>query len=150
MLELVVVILIIFTFSAVVLPRFSDFVPALRVDRAAEELLATARKGHADAALHGLRYRLQLDVDRGEFWLEVQGDPFNDPEEWKPLPGSWSLHARVPDGVTIESEETTFEFKTDGTATEGSIALTNDKDDRVTIKIDATTGRVYFENSEDE
>ena len=59
------------------------------------------------------------------------------------------MRAKLPEGMSLESEETTFEFKPDGTATAATITLYNDKDDRVTVKIDATTGRVFIENEEE-
>ena len=148
LIELVLVIAIIFAFSAIVAPRFSDFVPALRVQRTADDLLGTARKGRADAALHGLNYRLRIDTNEREYWLEVQGNPFQDADEWKTLPGLWGDRTKFPDGVEIDSEEDTLEFRPDGTATEGELRVYDQKDNEVVIKIEAATGRVYIEDEE--
>ena len=43
LLELILVMGLIFTLSAVVAPRFSDFIPALRVRKTVDRLMAWAR-----------------------------------------------------------------------------------------------------------
>ncbi|MHC4606101.1 MAG: prepilin-type N-terminal cleavage/methylation domain-containing protein [Planctomycetota bacterium] len=148
--ELVLVVVIISAFVAVVVPRFSDFVPSLRVDRAAEELFATGRKAHADAALNGLRYRLNIDKEENEYYITVQDKPFVDPEEWNPVRGSEAERYSLPEGVTIECDQTEYEFLPDGTATGGTLTLSNDKGYSVTIKIVSTTGRVIIEDPDEE
>ena len=147
---MIIVVLIIFTFVGVVAPRFSDFVPALRVKRAADELLATTRKAHGDAALHGLHYRLNIDRNNSEYWLTVRDDPFNSPDEWIPVPGVWGNHSKLPEGVQVDGDEEYYEFFPDGTATDGSLTLRNDKDDEVTIIIVGATGRTYIEAEEEQ
>lgn len=149
LLELVIVMILIFTFTAVVAPRFSDFVPALRVKRSGEELLAACRKARADAALKGRIHRVNVDPESRTWWLMQQGDPFREPEMFKALKGEWAGAVELPTGVeaamTREGEEKYLEFFPDGTATEGSVELSNTKGDRITVRVIGTTGRVYVE-----
>ncbi len=155
LLELILVMGVIFLFAAVVAPNFSGFVPALRVRRGGEELMAAGRQARADAALKGRIVRLNLDSENNEFWLTIQGDPFEDPEEFLPLTGPWSGNIPLPDDVSFEStegieEDPYYEFRPDGSATDGSITVSNQKEDRLTIQIDGSTGRVYVDDEEEE
>src|SRR5262245_26412005 len=49
--ELILVMIVVFTLATVVVPRFSDFFPSLQVRKSTEQLMAWARKARADAAL---------------------------------------------------------------------------------------------------
>lgn len=155
LLELILVMGVIFLFAAVVAPNFSGFVPALRVRRGGEELMAAGRQARAEAALNGRIVRLNVDSENNEFWLTIQGDPFEDPEEFLPLTGPWSGNIPLPDDVSFESTEGIdeegfyFEFQPDGSATDGSIAVSNRKGDRLTIQIEGSTGRVYIDEEEE-
>ncbi len=89
MLELILVMGVIFLFAAVVAPNFSGFVPALRVRRGGEELMAAGRQARAEAALNGRIVRLNVDSENNEFWLTIKGDPFEDQNELLPFTGPW-------------------------------------------------------------
>ena len=132
-----------------VVPSFSDFVPGLRVQRSANELLATARKAHAEAALHGLTYRLNIDSEAGLFWLTVQGDPFQDADAWHLLPGSWSVKSKLSDGVHISAEKSEYDFHPDGRTEDAEWTVSNDKGDQVIVKVEGATGRVYISDEEE-
>ena len=155
--ELLVVMVMIFAFAAVVAPRFSQFVPSLRVESSARDLMAAGRKCHADAALQWRIVRLVVDQENQTFQIKMQGDPFKDPEEYSPPASAWADPLTLPQGVRFESvdgaEDTGdgtqyFEFRPDGSASDGTIVLTNDKGTEHTVKIVGISGRVYIENDE--
>ena len=153
LLELVLVMMLIFTLAMVVAPRFSDFFPALQVKTAANSLLATAGKARADAALTGARHRLVIDPTARSFWIAFEPRPVKEPGKFQKLGGSWP-EEELPRDVTIEALDGLdtdadgkrfVEFRPDGSAKEASIGLANDRGDRRTLKVDAATGAAKVE-----
>ena len=152
LLELILVMGMIFVIAAVVAPRFSDHVPALRVRKTADLLVAWAQKARSDAATSGLRHRLVFDTREKSFWIELEERPFRDPDKFTPLGGSWD-EEKIPELVNLEKLEGLetdgvrkfLEFLPDGTTVDATIVVFNDRDDRVTIKVVGATSRVSVE-----
>ena len=156
LIELVLVMMVLFTMAAVVAPRFSDFFPALQVRGAADTLLATAGKARADAVLTGARYRLVIDAAARTYWIAYEPRPVKEPGKFAKLGGAW-IDEELPPDVLLESidgfgtdaESRRFlEFRPDGTAKEASVVLANERGDRRTVKISAATGAAKIESSE--
>jgi Tfp pilus assembly protein FimT len=153
LLELILVMIVIFTLATAVAPRFSDFFPGLQVRKTAGLIFALARKARSDGATTGVRQRLALDAGQKKFWLEVEAKPLKEPGKFTPLSGSWDAE-RIPDEVILESLDGAqqdsgrhyIEFRPDGTATEATLVIANDKGDRQTIRVVGTTGRVFIES----
>jgi len=72
-----------------------------------------------------------------------------------PLGGAWT-EERIPDGVTLESLvgltpdpasgfRKYLEFLPDGTTDDATIVISNDRQDRVTLKVVGATSRVSIE-----
>ena len=155
LLELVLVMMIVFTLAMVVAPRFSDFFPALQVRSAASALFATAGKARADAVLTGVRHRLVLDTASRSYWIALEARPMKEPGKFEKLGGAW-IDEELPRDVRIESIEgfgtesgtrRFLEFRSDGTAKEASVVLGNEQGDRRAIKIAAATGVATIEES---
>lgn len=155
LLELLLVMGLIFTLAAVVAPRFSDYVPALRVQKTADRLMAWARKARSDAATTGVRQHLVFDRKAKSFWIEIEASPFREPDVFTPLGGAWE-EEKIPDDVdfeTLEGLETDpndstrafLEFFTDGTTKDATIAVANDRGDRVVIKIVGSSSKISIE-----
>ncbi len=156
LLELVLVMMVIFTMAMIVAPRFSDFFPALQVRGAANTLLATAGKARADAVLTGARHRIVIDTAARTYWIAYEPRPVKEPGKFEKLGGAW-IDEELPRDVileTIEGFDTDsdarrfLEFRPDGTAKEASVALANDRGDRRTVKIAAATGAAKIEAAE--
>jgi len=154
LLEILLVMGMVFVLAAVVVPRFSDYVPSLRVKKTTDRLFAWARKARSDAALTGLRQRLVIDTQEKKYWLEVEARPFKDPGVFTIVPG-WEEEA-LPDEVQLETLEglendpdhehrQVLEFRPDGSSEDATITVANDRGDRATIKVVAATSRVYIE-----
>jgi len=152
--ELILVMIVIFTLATVVAPRFSDFFPNFQVKKNAEHLFAWARKARADAATTGLRQRLILDSKAKRYWIELEARPIKEPGVFRPLGGSWT-EEQLPDAVDFEaiqgaetdstkSDLKYIEFRPDGTSTESTIILSNDKGDRVTLRIEGATSKIFI------
>src|SRR4029079_9936101 len=153
--ELILVMVVIFTLATVVMPRFSDFFPSLQVRKSTEHLMAWARKARADAALTGTRQRLYLDPMLRKFWIENEPRPIKNPGQFVALTGAWSEEI-LPDGIELENIDKAemgagsvryVEFRPDGTSSDATIVLASDNGDRQTLKIEGTTSKITIEQS---
>lgn len=153
--ELILVMVVIFTLATVVVPRFSDFFPSLQVRKSTELLMAWARKARTDAALTGTRQRLYLDASKRKFWIEHEPRPIKEPGKFVALAGAWKEEL-LPEGVDIESIEKAetdsssaryVEFRPDGSAGDAIIVLSNANGDRQTLRIEAATSKILIEEA---
>lgn len=160
LLELILVMVVIFTLATVVAPRFSDFFPNFQVKKHSEHLLAYARKARSEAATTGLRQRLIVDSKAKKYWIELEARPIKEPGVFRSLGGAWT-EEQLPDAMEFESLEGAetdsakgnlkyIEFRPDGTATEATLIVANDKGDRSTLKIEGATSKVYIAASSEE
>jgi Tfp pilus assembly protein FimT len=156
LIELILVMIVVFTVATVVAPRLSDFYPSFRVRKSGEHLFAWARKARADAGMTGLRQRLVIDPNSRKYWIEFEARPFKEPGKFIPLGGSWG-EEQLPDGVRFESMEGTqmdssrggcryVEFRPDGTAADTTLRIVNDRDDRQAIRIEGASSRISIED----
>src|SRR5688572_20101114 len=104
LLELVLVMMVIFTMAMIVAPRFSDFFPTLQVRSAASALLATAGKARADAVLTGARHRLVVDPAARTYWIAYEARPVKEPGKFQKLGGSWG-EEELPRDVLLAAIE---------------------------------------------
>jgi len=160
LIELILVMVVIFTLATIVAPRFSDSFPSLQVRTSTERLFAWARKARTDAALTGCRQRLLMDSSKKKFWIEIEARPLKEPGKFTKLSGAWE-EVQLPDEVLfelIEGAETDpsnsalryLEFRPDGTSTEGTIMLSNENGDRQTLRVEAATSKIYVEQAKEE
>ncbi len=159
--EVILVMVVIFIVAGVVAPSFSSFLPAFKVQKAGDVIIATAGKAHTDAVLTLRRHRLYFvtappEGENPYTYLGYEEDPLRDPGVFRKL-GAWGEPEPLADDVTFESLDGAqddpdtkakyYDFNPDGTATEGRITIAHPKGDRVTIKIDPTTGKVSVEEA---
>jgi len=159
LLEMIVVMMIVFTMAAVVAPRFSDSFPSLQVRSAADRLFAWSGKARAEAALTGCRHRLVLDPVNKTFWIAWESKPHREPGKFERLTGAWDLETLpgevvfdVPKGFEPDPDAPAtlyLEFDPDGSAVEASVDVANDRGDRRTLRVAAATGAVSIENPDD-
>jgi len=157
--ELILVMLVVFTLATVVAPRFTDFFPSFQVRKSGEHLMAWAGKARADAAITGARQRLALDLTNRKFWLEVEARPLKEPGKFTALSGAWSPET-LPGEVVFETVDISpadasgtstlkyIEFRCDGTASEATVVLSNDVGDRQTLRVEAATSKIYFQSAD--
>ena len=160
LIELILVMIVIFTLATIIAPRFTDSFPSLQVRTSTERLFAWARKARADAAITGSRQRLVMDSAKKTFWVEYEARPIKEPGKFTKLSGAWGEGA-LPDEVafeTIDGPETDpgnssiryLEFRPDGTSADATIILSNVNGDRQTLRVEAATSKVYIEQAKDE
>lgn len=157
--ELILVMIVIFTVATVVAPRFSEFFPSYQVRKTTEHLFSWARKARADAAMTGIRQRLVFDSKNKKFWIEYEARPVKEPGRFVLLSGAWGEEA-LPDGVEFESLEGTetsstngelkyVEFRPDGTCSDATLVVSNDSGDRHTLRIEGATSKIYIKPAEE-
>ena len=153
--ELILVMIVVFTLATVVVPRFSDFFPNLQVRKSTEHLMAWARKARSDAALTGARQRLLLDVANRTFWIEYEARPLKEPGKFVKHSGAWTTEA-LPEPVTfelVEGAETDpsnsalryIEFRPDGTSSDATVTISNDVGDRQVLRVEPTTSKISIQ-----
>jgi hypothetical protein len=151
--------IVIFTIATVVAPRFSDFFPSFQEKKSMEHLMAWARKARADAAVTGHRQRLVVDGNNRKFWIEYEARPVKEPGKFVLLSGAWG-EEQLPDSVMVESTEGLqdspmgqglkyLEFRPDGTTTDASIILANDRGDSHKLKIEGATSKITIESPQE-
>ncbi|MBI2933082.1 MAG: GspH/FimT family pseudopilin [Planctomycetes bacterium] len=154
--ELLVVMVVIAVVAGLVAPSFTGFFPGLKVQKAADELVAVLSKARTDAALTQHRYRLCVQVsDPPAYWLAYERDPLGEPGVFQRVAGAWGEPQALPEDVTLEALEGAledvdagpryYEFRPDGTATAGAFTVAHPKAEGVTIRIDGATARVEME-----
>lgn len=160
LMELILVMIVIFTVATVIAPRFSEFFPSYQVRKTTEHLFAWARKARADAAVTGLRQHLVFDTKARKFWIEYEARPVKEPGKFVLLSGAWGEEA-MPDGVEFESLEGTetssvsgdfkyVEFRPDGTCSDVTLILANDAGDRHTLRIEGDSSKIYIKPAEEQ
>lgn len=136
LLELIMVMVIISTLLAIASPSLKGFFSSRRIHDAASNILSLLKLARSQAITEGRSYRLNLDVEKGSYWLTaVEGGVFN---ELKTEFGSTFI---LPDDTSIEFEkensddsvEKYIQFYPEGRAQPGLIKLTDRHGDVVEI-----------------
>jgi prepilin-type N-terminal cleavage/methylation domain-containing protein len=155
LIELILVMVVVFTLATVVAPRFSDFFPSFQVRKSTDQLMAWARKARSDAALTGTRQRLYVDATNQKYWIEVESRPIKDPGKFVKLSGAWTPET-LPQSVVFETVEVKdletqtgavkyVEFRPDGTSTEATVTISNDAGDRQILRVEAATSKIFIQ-----
>jgi Tfp pilus assembly protein FimT len=159
LIELILVMIVIFTLATVIAPRFSEFFPSYQCRKTTEHLFGWARKARADAAVTGIRQRLILDTKNNKFWIEYEARPIKEPGKFVLLSGAWG-EEMLPEGVVFESLEGTetsstssdlkyVEFRPDGTCSDATVIIANDSGDQHTLRIEGATAKIYIKPAEE-
>ena len=158
--EVIIVLMVLLLVSAVVVPSFTGFLPAVRVRKAGDELMAAFSKARTDAVLTARRFRVVFTKDPAAYRIDFEPDPMNEPSTFRRLSGEWGAANELPVGVIFtklegtapdpETSEDCLEFSTDGTAPAATIVLGHENGDEVTIEIDPADGRARVVEPEEE
>ena len=151
MLEVVLVMVILTVFAAVTIPSLAGRLPRFRVERAASDVMAYGKKARAEAVLTGGTCRLVIDAAQGTMHLEREADPFQEADQWEPVPGGWGTPLFFGEGVQVDAgSKGIILFHAHGGSTGGTIEIFNEQEDRETVEIDGTTGRVRVSTGDEE
>ncbi len=156
LLELILVMVILSTSLALVLPRFGGVVSRQRLRASARRILAVCGRARQEACAFALRYRVVFDQEEEQYWVEVEAEPLEEPGGFRVVASAWGAHTQLSQGIGIESvefeeEELTearadasppyIEFRPDGTADAATVELVTEKNDRLLVQVDGVVGR---------
>ena len=154
LIELVMVMVLLMILAGVVAPRFTDSIPALRVQSATDQTYAGLHKARNDAAIYGLRTRFAVHKENRTWRVTIELRPLKQPDVFTSIDMSWDtttfpegVEAATLDGFKQDSDtgEYYLEFRGDGTAEQdATITLKNEEGDERTLKVTGTTGRIAF------
>ena len=162
--ELIVVMVIMVIAAGIVLPTFMRQLEYARLSSAARRLLSCARYTRSQAVIRNVPYRLNIDEEGRRYWItfhdadraELGEEPFRTDTSTlglvKELPEDVTFEQivigderREADGSAAEqvNEDGSIfvECRPDGTSDGLQILLKNAEDERLAIRVDATTGR---------
>lgn len=134
------------------------------VDAAARRIASACERGRALALQEGVRVRLVIDVQAGEYRLLGERDPENAPGEFVDLDADGSNLERLPEGVRFGDPEigplrfldrpaenpgtVSIEFDPDGTADAAVLELVagsnGDREQRRFVVLDPLTGKAVI------
>ena len=103
LLELVVVILIIATITAVVAPRFVGTFTTVGLKSSAARVATTIRYVRHLAVKERLYYRLHCDELRNSYWVSAEKDPEHAPQVFAPVADSFVGEGRLSGGVSFRN-----------------------------------------------
>ena len=154
LLEMIMVMVLLFIVIGVVAPRFTDFVPELRLRKSAAQFYAGLHRARNEASTYGIRARFAVHQTSRTFRIVIEPRPMKKPDEFTSLNQTWDT-TELPEGVEIPTlegftqdsatGEQYVEFRADGTsAADATIVLQNEGGDQRTLKVTASTGQVKF------
>jgi prepilin-type N-terminal cleavage/methylation domain-containing protein len=152
LIELMLVMAVLAVVAALIVPRLSGALAALRVTKGTEQVFAAAREAHTRAILRGLRTRLVLEFETGAFRVEEERRPLESPGRWYEMPGREGKPSSLADSVRFGrltlNEETVAEgtaeigFRPDGSTDDALITVENEDGDRGAVEVRGITGHV--------
>ena len=156
LLELIVVVFIIGTFSLLALPGFRKFSREISLERASRNLRQTIHFAHFRSISEGKNYRIFFDLGKGSFRLEKNSGNGRDFEkittslikERKLVRNVEFLKIITPRGEKRFMDKTYLDFKPDGSSEDCLIYLENKEKKINTIAVKAPTSRVIIYNYE--
>ncbi len=102
LLELILAMLIMAGILAMAAPALRGFAASRQVRNTAADIVALTKWARCKAISEGRPYRLNLDLDYGEYWLTAQ-----EGANFEELRVAFGQRYIIPEGVTIEWEEST-------------------------------------------
>jgi len=125
LLELILVLLIMSVILAMTAPTFRGFAASRQVNDAASSIVSLIKWARMQAASEGRPYRLNVDIDLGEYWLTAQVGP-----NFEELRKSMGQIFSVPQEIILRWQDSNraeqygyIQFEPDGRAEPATIRL---------------------------
>ncbi len=139
-LELIFVILIIAVLTGVSMPMFKNTFLNMQMSQISSDLAEALNYARQSAILNRNEYRVRLNADGGDFWIEYK--TFQDNKiKFEKLEGKFGRIYNLPKGVSMTSDKDALAFYPNGRADIATIVIKNDKTMR-TFTTEGTTGYV--------
>jgi general secretion pathway protein H len=134
LLELLVVMVVLALISALAMPDFQRFVPALQQRSAAGQLAAVLRDARGQAIRSNFETTVTVDVQSRSYAVSYRQD-------WRRLEGRYALSLYTAAVEAAGDHVGSIRFFPDGSSTGGRVSLASDRQ-RHTVVVDWLTGRV--------
>ena len=144
--ELMLVTVIIGIIISISTPLFQRTFDAIQLENLAANLTKLMQYSREKAIVERLQYRIVFDIYRGQYRLEVEEDPLNNPGEFYRLKSRWGKENSIPEGISLEMEKNAINFYPDGRISQSTIYLTNKNGKTYTLITERTLGRVQIFN----
>lgn len=131
--ELILVAIIIFVLVGLSTPLFKTSFSGIQLKKTCQELIQLMRYAQAKSIAERGITRINLDFDKGTFWLSVQEDSASG--KFKRLGGRWGKVFTIAQAITIEpvgdlpedQEMPCISFYPDGTSDKAKIKISDKK-----------------------
>lgn len=150
LLELILVMLIICTILAIASPSLRGFFASRESKDAAEQVVALTKLAHSLAVTEGRPYRLNLDINEGQYWLTVQ-----DGGVYRNLGTEQGRIFSLPrdalmatQGLPTVQGASYIEFDPTGRCQAGRIQIVDRRGDTITILCPTPTEHYFIANGE--
>ena len=99
LIELIVVLILVSILAAMVMPNLHSFIAGQSTSDAAAQIVVLARYARTESITDGTAYRLNFDVDGGQYWLtKSDAGVYND------LTNDFSRHCSVAPGTQLRTD----------------------------------------------
>jgi len=96
LLEIVIVVILIALVMTLVVPRLVGTFGSASVTSGARQVASMLRYARGRAVMDRLRYRVELDLKNGEYWLAVETDPIRKRGVFQPTEGNVGGRRKLP------------------------------------------------------
>lgn len=126
LLELLIVVFLIAVTLGLSLPLFRKTFTDMKLTSAVSDIVSLMRYGQERAIVEAAVFRLNVDEVHGEYWLtKAKKEEAKTIAVFEAVPGRFGKRYRVPEELTLSSEENTVDFYPDGEMSQGKITLEN-------------------------
>ena len=101
LLELVIVVILVAIVMALSVPRLSGTLGSTGITAGTRQVASMLRYARGRAVMDRLRYRVDLDLDAGEYWLTCEEDPIKKRGAFKPVGGNLGRRRSLPGSATF-------------------------------------------------
>lgn len=151
LLELMAVMAIMFITSALIVPFLRGFSAHSKLKASVRAFVSTLNYARGSAVNSGLKHRVYIDTSINGYWVAVEENPQESPDEYTPLEEGMGNPREFPRGVVISamgtprgenaSSQDYIEFSPKGTGEEAWVHIT-DGDKVYTVSVNPSTGRI--------
>lgn len=112
LLELLLVVIIMGVLVGLTIPNVKNSFTNIQLSDKCKDIIALIRYGQQQAILNHRNYRLNLKIDKGQYWLTIQKDPVLTPEIYQRLKTSIGKIHTLPRHTQIKEITPTANYIT--------------------------------------
>ncbi|OGX37664.1 MAG: hypothetical protein A3G91_04605 [Omnitrophica WOR_2 bacterium RIFCSPLOWO2_12_FULL_50_9] len=142
--ELLLVVIILLVVVGLTVPSFSPAYARLQLHKTVEDLAFVMRYAQSRCVMNNRRIRLAFDSTLSEYQLMQQTPPSGEGEgAFEPVGGRWGRVFRIPDDVTVHTDDPFVYFFPDGRIEKQDISICR-QEKCLTISTQGQRGHVWI------